>query len=353
VEVYGGTPLEARLAAEGRLLGDYMGYTYRIADHRAQRAYELFRSVFWPRNFDFDGTHFGSMRLDYELHLLRHFWPDRATPDIWRRGKGLLHELNRHSAALMDRILDFAASDAVDDEDVAEALRRDLELERCAVDESIRRRSRELLDLIEALAERVPDRRLFLQAAVGTAAAAALAVAPGCRSRETHMCEAPPPPPPPPDYTHMCEAPPPPEPDPELQGAELEALRAAAQARIDGTIWPQLHSRFTDADTLEISVLVEPAGRVLVCSPVGSGSPELVAAVCQDLQQTPLQVPELQQLGQAPPRWRATLPLVWRGTVRRTKRQPDVGVEGVPIDHTHMCEAPPPPDLEGTSLRRQ
>ena len=60
---------EARLREEGRLLGNHYAYSYAIRDARVQRAYEMFREVFWARNFGPGGMHHESMKLAASLSL--------------------------------------------------------------------------------------------------------------------------------------------------------------------------------------------------------------------------------------------------------------------------------------------
>ena len=109
VEVYGGTELEARLQAEGRLrVGPYCS-SYRIADPRAQLAFELYKAVFLAQNFSAGGLTFRAMELDHHLHQLRHFFPERVDDRLVRQTKELVAALNLHSTALLDRMLDFAA----------------------------------------------------------------------------------------------------------------------------------------------------------------------------------------------------------------------------------------------------
>ncbi|MFB3890617.1 MAG: radical SAM protein [Phycisphaerae bacterium] len=120
VEVYGGTAIERRLREQGRLIGDYFGYTYRITEPASQLAYELFREVFTPRNFHCDGTNLMGMSVDYHLQILRHFFPRAATPRLVARSKGLIRRLNRSNAELLDAICDFAAELACDSDVVAD-----------------------------------------------------------------------------------------------------------------------------------------------------------------------------------------------------------------------------------------
>lgn len=323
VEVYGGTPMEARLSREGRLLGDYRGYTYRISDVRMQQAYEMFRRVFWPRNFSFDGTHFRSMKLDYNLHLLRHFYPERVTGGLEKRCKGLVHELNRHSASLMTNLLDFFESGQGESQADVDAFTRQLECERLEADESIGGRMNEQLSLIDDIAARRHDRRQFLQT---TAAAAALAVAvPSCRN--THMCEAPPPP----DHdTHMCEAPPPPEPIPELTPQQSDTLRNEVQSRIYQTLWAQNHTRFGVELTFELRLFISPTGQVDRCSQQQHDTYGIGQVICEDLHQRPPQLPFLSELDPSFSWYRTWFELEWRPAPQ--------------IDDTHMCEMAPMPE---------
>ena len=62
----------------------------RIAAENVQQAYEMFREIFTPRNFNAEGTNHLAMAVDYEFHLLRHFYPTRADGRLERRVKGLV-----------------------------------------------------------------------------------------------------------------------------------------------------------------------------------------------------------------------------------------------------------------------
>jgi anaerobic magnesium-protoporphyrin IX monomethyl ester cyclase len=171
VEVYAGTEIERRLRAQGRLRGDYTGHTYSIADPAAQAAYELFWRVFAPRNFGEGGLHHASMHLDYHLHLLRHFHPERVNGDLVRDVKDLIEAVNRDSAARMERILTLAGElpDAATIERLAAELRRG----RAQADRRLGRRCAALLDRVRAAA--APERRGSM--ARGAVAAAVLTAA--------------------------------------------------------------------------------------------------------------------------------------------------------------------------------
>ena len=74
-ELYEGAPLTLRLARERRLLGDYLGRDYRVADPRAELAWRIFRVVMGERCYPLQGVVNAAMGLGYDAHLLTHFWP--------------------------------------------------------------------------------------------------------------------------------------------------------------------------------------------------------------------------------------------------------------------------------------
>ncbi len=186
-EVYAGTPIEARLRREGRLLGDFTGRCYRM-EPAAQRAFEVFVRVFTPRNFATGGMHHESMKVDYLFHLLRFFHPELAGRALERRVKGLVHDLNRHSALLMGQICDLADAGPIDPR-LVQALSR----ERVRFDQQLAAAFAEVTGHVERLARAPGSRRRHYR--VKTAAAAAmLAMSLGCPQDDTHMCEMAPPP---------------------------------------------------------------------------------------------------------------------------------------------------------------
>lgn len=189
-EVYAGTPLERRLAAEGRLRGSYLGRWYTIADPQAQAAFELFERVFTPRNFSAGGMHHVSMKVDYLFHLLRHFHPAQVDGALEARVKGLVGRLNADSATRMEAICAVVeagphAPAALE----AEAARLSEGL--AAFDVRAREEARQIEARIEALA-REPERRPRSSLLPRVAAAAIALAAPACQP--THMCEMAPPP---------------------------------------------------------------------------------------------------------------------------------------------------------------
>jgi hypothetical protein len=105
-EIYAGTPLEARLRAQGRLQGDYWGYDYRIPDPQAQRLFDVVYPVFRARNYGQDALHHRTMGVDYEYHLLSRFVGSGEA--LGRRVRDYIVRVNlntcRHLSTLVRRI---------------------------------------------------------------------------------------------------------------------------------------------------------------------------------------------------------------------------------------------------------
>jgi anaerobic magnesium-protoporphyrin IX monomethyl ester cyclase len=107
-EIYAGTPLARKLRGEGRLLGDYFGYDYRIADPRAELACTLMYDVFGPRNQG-DCLHHKAMTVDYENTLLGHFYPQPANLRLTARAKAFIHRTNLNTCDYLDEVVANAA----------------------------------------------------------------------------------------------------------------------------------------------------------------------------------------------------------------------------------------------------
>ncbi|MFP4418781.1 MAG: B12-binding domain-containing radical SAM protein [Chitinispirillaceae bacterium] len=161
VEVYGGTPLEEALRAQQRLRGTYFGYTYRIKDSAMQTAFEIFNRVFTDRNFDPHGMNLMAMQLDYNFHLLKHFYPHKASLKLRNDVKRCIEELNHNSASLMMAIHDYVTDDkSHSTEDISRFTARLLQA-RKAYDDNNRPVFTALLHEIERAAIVSPDSPSF------------------------------------------------------------------------------------------------------------------------------------------------------------------------------------------------
>jgi radical SAM superfamily enzyme YgiQ (UPF0313 family) len=101
-EIYAGTPLEIRLRRQGRLLGDYWGYGYRMRDDRAQEAFELMYLGLAGRHYGDGCVHHLAMRVDFERQVLSHFWDCPAS--LRRRAKAFVRRVNLNSCDYLDEI---------------------------------------------------------------------------------------------------------------------------------------------------------------------------------------------------------------------------------------------------------
>jgi len=99
-EPFHGTPLHRRLAARGALLGDHLGWDYRIADDRVELAFRLTLAAFRERNYAADGVGNRHVGLGYMAQLLRVFL-DAESPravSALARADQVLAEVARDSA---------------------------------------------------------------------------------------------------------------------------------------------------------------------------------------------------------------------------------------------------------------
>jgi len=173
VEVYAGTEIERRLRSEDRLLGSYFGRYYRIAAENVQRAYEMFREIFTPRNFTPEGANHLAMAVDYEFHLLRHFYPSRADGRLEKTVKGLVVRLNFNNAELLGRICRLVGAPRQPSQGRVDELTAELARRRAAFDDAMAGQVRDLRSRIwESGTSPPPVRRGVLSTAASVAAVA-------------------------------------------------------------------------------------------------------------------------------------------------------------------------------------
>lgn len=73
-ELYAGTPLEKKMVASGRAIGDYMARTYEYADPRVARVWNVGRDLFAGRCWGADDMLGQVIRLDHQATVLKHFY---------------------------------------------------------------------------------------------------------------------------------------------------------------------------------------------------------------------------------------------------------------------------------------
>lgn len=109
VELYAGTPLLARMQAEGRCRGDYLGWDYELGDERMQRVFELFIACFRPRNFAKGALANRLMGTRFDAEVCRRFHADVDRPEYLERSKELSRRLALDSVGALREIISFAA----------------------------------------------------------------------------------------------------------------------------------------------------------------------------------------------------------------------------------------------------
>jgi len=190
-EIYAGTPLEKKLRKQGRLLGDYWGYDYQIADPRAQRLFDIVYPAFRERNYGDRALHHQTMSLDYEYQLLAHFLG--ATEALRKQVKDYVVTVNRNTCEYLEESIravarapgESPATDLIND------LRRRVRADNRRLGASGERLLQDIRMVALQRCRPTKDRRVGKAAAAGLAAA--LTLAGTGRPARSHICEAAPP----------------------------------------------------------------------------------------------------------------------------------------------------------------
>lgn len=109
-EAYAGTGLEAKLLAEGRLLGDYFGFDYRLKNLGAEAFHQIANYAFFDRNFSDNGLHYFNMQVDFFFQLLRRFHPEELTQALRAKVRNFIKETNLDTYQCLCEIFDFVAA---------------------------------------------------------------------------------------------------------------------------------------------------------------------------------------------------------------------------------------------------
>jgi hypothetical protein len=107
VELYAGTPLLASMQAEGRCLGDYLDWDYRIADASAQWVFELAMQCFFVRNFSDVAAANLLMGTRFVVEVAARFHPQVFRKAWMTEAKRLNRELASDSVRGMREIMEF------------------------------------------------------------------------------------------------------------------------------------------------------------------------------------------------------------------------------------------------------
>jgi len=186
-EIYAGTPLEQKLRREGRLLGDYWGYGYRIRDARAQEAFELMYIGLASRHFGDNCVHHLTMRVDFERQVLDHF--HGCSSSLRRRAKEFVRQVNSRSCDYLEEIAAVTAA-GFSDAAARDKFLRGLAARVRSDNQRSAAEAMRLLDDIHRGAQLEASRSgMWQQDAAALLASSLTLAAASSYSQSTHMCE--------------------------------------------------------------------------------------------------------------------------------------------------------------------
>lgn len=107
VELYAGTPLLARMQAEGRCRGDYMQWDYALGSPEVERIFALSMEAFHERNFGDGALANRIMGTRFDVEVVRHFHPDLFRSEWLEAGQELTRRLTLSGASGLERIIDL------------------------------------------------------------------------------------------------------------------------------------------------------------------------------------------------------------------------------------------------------
>jgi radical SAM superfamily enzyme YgiQ (UPF0313 family) len=120
VELYAGTPLLARMQAEGRAVGDYLQWDYDLGSREVESVFALSMECFMPRNFGDDALSNRIMATRFDVEVCRHFHAREYDPGWLDEARALTRTLTLDGADALEQILDAVERGA------SEAARREL-----------------------------------------------------------------------------------------------------------------------------------------------------------------------------------------------------------------------------------
>lgn len=149
-EAYAGTGLEAKLLAEGLLLGDYFGFDYRLKDPGSETFHQVANYAFFDRNFNDSGLHYFNMQVDFTFQLLRRFHPGALNQGLRASVRNFIKQTNLDTYQCLSEIYDFVTDVDTNDHLAIRGFAREMRIQ---VDE----RSAELRVQGERLLRRLDD----------------------------------------------------------------------------------------------------------------------------------------------------------------------------------------------------
>lgn len=180
-EIYSGTALRERLAAEGRLEGDWRSWGYRMNDARAEVMFRILRVSLNERALAIDSILNRLISLSFARQLHAHFMPSETTSAIDREVTEIGIEVRRDTVARLREIRDLVAGGAFDDPRAIQRFAVEQGLAIGAHDMPLRARTEALWDHLHARGRLYSTRRGLTPglAASGRSARAGFEVAAG------------------------------------------------------------------------------------------------------------------------------------------------------------------------------
>lgn len=106
-EAYEGTGLAFKLRKEGRLLGNYFGFDYRLKDPHSEIFHKIANYAFFDRNFNNEGLHYFNMQVDFSYQILRRFYPEVLNQSMRGAVKNFIKRTNLDTYQYLCTIYDF------------------------------------------------------------------------------------------------------------------------------------------------------------------------------------------------------------------------------------------------------
>lgn len=120
-EPYFGTALHTELSTQQDLGGSYLGFNYRIKDHRTELLFRVCSAAFRERNFAPNGVANRYMGLGYAANILRRFFDVGGnSASLSRRARELTRRISLDTAQHLQAAIDLCERVALDDFDTLE-----------------------------------------------------------------------------------------------------------------------------------------------------------------------------------------------------------------------------------------
>jgi len=115
MEVYAGTPILDRLRREGRLTGNYLAWTYAIADPRVEMLFRLMIATMRRRHYDNDGLAKQCSIACYEWTMAGYLRRESHDSELNRQLRDIVARVNNHSLAMLEEMFDFVRHENIHD----------------------------------------------------------------------------------------------------------------------------------------------------------------------------------------------------------------------------------------------